>query len=50
MVRLAESLGTTAPASALVVGLVRELEQRGDGTFFDRPEVVRRFGGLTASA
>jgi 2-dehydropantoate 2-reductase len=50
MVRLAASQGTTAPASALVVGLVRELEQRGDGTFFDRPEVVRRFGGLTASA
>jgi 2-dehydropantoate 2-reductase len=47
IVRLAESLGTTAPASAMVVGLVRELERRGDGTFFDRQEVVRRFSGLS---
>ena len=41
--RLATSAGTAAPANALVVELVRELERRGDGTFFERAEVVRRF-------
>jgi hypothetical protein len=40
---LAASVGTAAPANARVVELVRELELRGDGTFFEREEVVRRF-------
>jgi len=46
--RLATSVGTTAPANVLVVELVRELERRGDGTFFDREEVVRSFGHLNS--
>ena len=44
IVRLAGPLGTTAPANERVVHLVRELERRGDGTFFSRDEVIRRFG------
>jgi 2-dehydropantoate 2-reductase len=48
LVRLAASLGTTAPVDELVVSMVRELEQRGDGTFFTAAEVVRRFGALSA--
>ncbi len=46
VVRLAESLGTTAPVNAEVVRAVHELEERGDGTFFARDEVVRRFRSL----
>ncbi len=50
VVRLAESLGTTAPVNAEVVRAVHELEERGDGTFFTRDEVVRRFEMLPAVA
>jgi 2-dehydropantoate 2-reductase len=46
--RLAESVGMAAPANAEVVRLVRELERRGDGTFFEREEVVRSFGHLNS--
>ena len=49
IVRLAQSLGAAAPANALVVSLVQELERRGDGSFFDRQAVVRRFGELSSS-
>jgi 2-dehydropantoate 2-reductase len=49
IVRLAASVGTTAPANQLVVRLVQELERRGDGTFFARDEVVRRFLTLSKS-
>lgn len=44
VVRLAESKGAEAPINRLVVQLVRELENRGDATFFDRSEVLERFG------
>jgi 2-dehydropantoate 2-reductase len=47
MVRLAESVGTTAPINGLVCQLVRELEQRGDGTFFAADEVIHRFAALS---
>jgi 2-dehydropantoate 2-reductase len=43
IVRLAASVGMVAPANELVVQLVSELEQRGDGTFFTREEVIRHF-------
>jgi 2-dehydropantoate 2-reductase len=43
IVRLAASVGETAPVNASVVELVRELEERGDGSFFSRDEVIRRF-------
>jgi 2-dehydropantoate 2-reductase len=48
VVRLAESLGTVAPVNAEVVRAVHELETRGNGTFFSRDEVVRRFQALSA--
>ena len=41
IVRLAEFARQLAPANELVVRLVRELEQRGDGTFLAREEVIR---------
>ncbi len=43
IVRLAESVGTTAPINEFVCQMVRELERRGDGTFFAREDVIRRF-------
>jgi 2-dehydropantoate 2-reductase len=46
IVRLAESTGTRAPANELVVRMVRELEQRADGSFFSLDEVLRRFAEL----
>jgi 2-dehydropantoate 2-reductase len=49
IVRLAGSVGASAPASALVVRLVRELEKRGDGTFFARDDVIRQFAELPVS-
>jgi 2-dehydropantoate 2-reductase len=49
IVRLAGSLGMTAPANELVVELVAELERRGDGTFLARDEVIGRFAALPRS-
>jgi len=49
IVRLAKSVGSVAPANALVVELVDELQHRGDGTFFAREDVIRRFDGLWAA-
>lgn len=46
VVRLARELGLEAPRNAKVVELVHELEQRGDGSFFTRDEVIRRFQEL----
>jgi 2-dehydropantoate 2-reductase len=46
MVRLAASTGVSAPANALVVDLVHELERRGDGSFFSRDDTIRRFSQL----
>jgi 2-dehydropantoate 2-reductase len=46
VVRLARSIGAAAPANELVMTLVRELEQRGDGTFFAPNEVIERFARL----
>jgi 2-dehydropantoate 2-reductase len=46
IVRLAQSVRTTAPANAAVVRLVHELEHRGDGTFFRREDVIREFDRL----
>jgi 2-dehydropantoate 2-reductase len=43
IVRLAAQLGREAPCNALVVKLVRDLEQRGGGQFFSRDEVIHRF-------
>lgn len=43
VVRLAATKGDSAPASALVVQLVRELEHRGDASYFSRDEVIERF-------
>ncbi len=50
IVRLAESLGSSAPANALVVQLVRELEARGDGSFLSRDEVIGRFVALPSGS
>jgi 2-dehydropantoate 2-reductase len=47
IVRLAASANMPAPANELVVQLVKELEQRGDGTFFAREEVIQRFERLS---
>jgi 2-dehydropantoate 2-reductase len=47
IVRLARSLGTSAPANDLVVRLVRALEQRGDGTFLAREDVIDQFTQLS---
>lgn len=46
VVRLARERGGDAPANALVVAMVRELERRGDGTFFAREEAIERFAAL----
>jgi 2-dehydropantoate 2-reductase len=46
IVRLAASVGTTAPLNELVVRMVHELEIRGDGTFFRRDEVISRMAAL----
>lgn len=50
VVRLAESHRVGAPASRLVVQLVRELEARGDATFFAREDVIARFAALGGRA
>jgi 2-dehydropantoate 2-reductase len=50
IVRLAELNGASAPNSRLVVQLVRELEGRGNSTFFTRDEVLDRFGSLPQGA
>ncbi|MEM9657905.1 MAG: 2-dehydropantoate 2-reductase [Planctomycetota bacterium] len=50
---LAKSNGTAAPLNEKVVELVRSLEQRGDGSFFQRDEVVaalRQIDGAVATA
>jgi 2-dehydropantoate 2-reductase len=48
IVRLARELGLEAPRNARALELVQELEKRGDGTFFTRDEVLRRFQELRA--
>ena len=48
IVRLAGASGFSAPASNLVVRLVRELEQRVGGSFFPQQEVIQRFAELPA--
>ena len=45
-VRLGESLGEKAPLNRAVASMASELETRGDGTFFMREEVIRRFQSL----
>jgi 2-dehydropantoate 2-reductase len=45
-VRLANSLGQSAPMNATVVNLVHELERRKDGSCFTRDEVIQRFQSL----
>ena len=50
IVRLAEEHGGKAPYNALVVQLVRQLEERGDGTFFSRDEVIAKFSSLPFAA
>lgn len=45
-VRLAESLGEKAPLNRAVANMASELEARGDGSFFTRDEVIRRFRAL----
>jgi 2-dehydropantoate 2-reductase len=47
VVRLAQSKRVEAPINRLVVQLVRELENRGDATFFEQREVLERFGALS---
>ena len=47
IVRLAATADVPVPFNAEVVRMVHELEQRGDGTFFSRDEVVRRFRNLS---
>ncbi len=49
VVRLAEMHGGAAPRNALVVRMVRELEARGDGSFYSREEVVDRFRELEST-
>jgi 2-dehydropantoate 2-reductase len=48
IVRLAGTLGLSAPVNAEVVRAVHELEARGPGAFFAREEVLRRFQSLPA--
>ncbi|HJQ80010.1 MAG TPA: 2-dehydropantoate 2-reductase [Lacipirellulaceae bacterium] len=43
IVRLAATVGLSAPMNAEVVRMVHELEQRGAGFFFSREDVIRRF-------
>jgi 2-dehydropantoate 2-reductase len=50
IVRLAATIGTTAPMNAEVVRMVHELEQRGAGSFFARDEVIRRFERVLAAS
>jgi 2-dehydropantoate 2-reductase len=49
IVRLAATVGTSAPMNAEVVRMVHELEQRGAGSFFSREEVIRRFERVLAA-
>jgi 2-dehydropantoate 2-reductase len=50
VVRLAATVGATAPMNAEVVRMVHELEQRGAGSFFSRDEVIRRFERVLAAS
>lgn len=50
IVALARRQGGEAPSNALVVEMVRELEARGDGTFFSRDQVIERFRRAAAPA
>jgi 2-dehydropantoate 2-reductase len=50
IVRLAATVGMAAPKNAEVVRMVHELESRGDGSFFAKDEVVRRFRQPAVSA
>ncbi len=45
-VRLGESLHEAAPLNRVVAGMANELEARGDGSYFSRDEVIRRFQSL----
>ncbi len=49
IVRLAATVGVSAPMNAEVVRMVHELELRGAGSFFTRDEVIRRFERVLAS-
>ena len=46
VVQLARANGTDAPRNELVTDMVHELERREAATFFDREEVIERFGAL----
>jgi 2-dehydropantoate 2-reductase len=45
-VRLGESVHEKAPLNRVVARMARELEERGDGSYFTRDEVIRRFQSL----
>jgi 2-dehydropantoate 2-reductase len=45
-VRLGESLREKAPLNRVVASMANELEERGDGSYFTRDEVIRRFQSL----
>ncbi|NUQ34051.1 MAG: 2-dehydropantoate 2-reductase [Planctomycetaceae bacterium] len=49
IVRMARQQGRDAPYNALVVDLVHQLQQRGDGTFFSREFVIEQFSSLAAN-
>ncbi|HEX2474236.1 MAG TPA: 2-dehydropantoate 2-reductase N-terminal domain-containing protein, partial [Lacipirellulaceae bacterium] len=49
IVRLAATVGQSAPMNAEVVRMVHELENRGAGSFFARDEVIRRFERVLAA-
>lgn len=46
IVRLSESIGQAAPVNRQIVQLVRELERRGDATFFSREDLIERFASF----
>lgn len=48
IVRLAESVGTTAPVNAEIVAMTHELEEKSGDTFFSRQDVIDRITKLTA--
>jgi 2-dehydropantoate 2-reductase len=49
IMRLAATVGKSAPMNVEVVRMVHELEQRGAGSFFTRDEVIRRFERVLAA-
>jgi len=50
VVRLGQEVGVATPRNSRVVELVHQLEERGDGTFLSRDEVIEAFQALAMAA